>query len=178
VIQYNTNKINYNDLEITHICKPKLKHSYISVTKEGVVLKTPKVSKIYIDRLLQERKDWIYKKLVQIQSKVYVEKDSLDEKKAKLFLTQRVEHFSQVMGLEYSELKFRKMKRRWGSCTSTKIITLNTYLYNTPSNQIDYVVVHELAHLVHMNHSKKFHALVGKYLPDDLKSIQKQFYIL
>jgi predicted metal-dependent hydrolase len=180
VIQYGINKINYNDLEVTHICKPKLKNSYINVTKDGVILKTPKVSRAYIDRLLKEKETWIFKKLLLLRTKIYVNKDTLDEKKAKLYLTQRVNYYSNKMGLEFCKLKFRKMKRRWGSCTSTKIITLNTYLYNTPDTQIDYVVVHELAHLVHMNHSKDFHNLVSSYIPQakNLKSIQKQFYLL
>lgn len=177
MIRYLTNKIDYNGLEVTHICKPKLKNSYISVTKEGVILKTPKVSDCYINNLLKQKQKWIEKKLFEIQSRIYVDKNILDEKKAKEFLASRVEYFSKKMNLSFSELKFRKMKRRWGSCDSKKRITLNTYLYNTTKEQIDYVVVHELAHLVHMNHSKEFHLLVNDYIPF-AKSIQKQFYIL
>ena len=85
---------------------------------------------------------------------------------AKSYLTQRAEFFAQKMGLSYSELRFRKMKSRWGSCSSQKKITLNTALMKVDKALIDYVVVHELAHLVHMNHSKAFHALVAEYLPD------------
>ncbi|QFR50448.1 M48 family metallopeptidase [Sulfurimonas lithotrophica] len=149
----------------------------MSVTKDGVTLKTPKVSDYYINNLLKQKQKWIEKKLFEIQSRIYVDKNILDEKKAKEFLASRVEYFSKKMNLSFSELKFRKMKRRWGSCDSKKRITLNTYLYNTTKEQIDYVVVHELAHLVHMNHSKEFHLLVNDYIPF-AKSIQKQFYIL
>lgn len=108
---------------------------------------------------------------------MYVDKNISDEKKAKEFLADKVEYFSLKMGLEYSCLKFRKMKRRWGSCSSNGVITLNTYLFNTPEAQIDYVVVHELAHLVHMNHSKNFHNLVNRYVSSS-KAIQKSFYLL
>ena len=91
--------------------------------------------------------------------------DGIDSKYSKEYLTKRVDFFAQIMGLRYSELKFRKMKSRWGSCNSNGVITLNKKLIKTPQDCIDYVVVHELAHLTHMNHSKKFHQLVKKYFP-------------
>lgn len=81
-------------------------------------------------------------------------------------ITPRVEYFSQLMGLKYESIKFRKMKSRWGSCSSKRILTFNTELIKTKKELIDYVVVHELAHLKHMNHSMEFHSLVERYLPD------------
>lgn len=92
---------------------------------------------------------------------------------AKKHLTQRVEYFSKIMNLEYSEIKFRKMKSRWGSCSSKKVITLNSELVKIRKELVDYVVVHELAHLVHMNHSKSFHDLVEKYIFNS-KKIRKE----
>jgi len=82
------------------------------------------------------------------------------------FLPQRVQYFAEIMNLDYKVLKFRKMKSRWGSCNSLKEITLNIQLMKVQKELIDYVIVHELAHLVHMNHSKSFHAFVEKYLPN------------
>ncbi|MFA6137580.1 MAG: SprT family zinc-dependent metalloprotease [Sulfurimonas sp.] len=94
------------------------------------------------------------------------------------YLTPRVAHFSAIMNLEYKEIKFRKMRSRWGSCSSKKVITLNIELLKVKKELIDYVIVHELAHLVHMNHSKNFHNLVQKYITNsklvrkELKSIR------
>ncbi len=82
------------------------------------------------------------------------------------YLSKRVQYFANMMNLDYKTLKFRKMKSRWGSCSSKKEITLNTQLMKVQKELIDYVVVHELAHLVHMNHSKHFHELVEAYLPN------------
>lgn len=180
MIQSHINKIVFNGLDVVHISKPKLKNSYINVSKDGVTLKTPNVSALYINNLLNKKESWIRKKLTELDNKNYVNKAILDEKEAKAYLKSKVEYFSKKMDLKFSELKFRKMKRRWGSCDSNKVITLNTYLYNTSEKQIDYVVVHELAHLVHMNHSKDFHNLVSIYIPDsiNLKSMQEQFYLL
>jgi predicted metal-dependent hydrolase len=93
------------------------------------------------------------------------------------YLTPRVKHFSNVMGLEYSEIKFKKMKSRWGSCNSNGKITLNIELMKVDKELIDYVIVHELAHLIHMNHSKKFHSLVEDYISNAkiLKKRLRQF---
>ncbi|WP_373002157.1 M48 family metallopeptidase [Sulfurimonas sp.] len=85
------------------------------------------------------------------------------------YLSSRTEYYAQIMGLNYKEIKLKKMRSRWGSCSSERVITFNTQLVKLQKEQIDYVVVHELAHLVHMNHSKYFHALVQNYLPNASK---------
>ncbi len=94
---------------------------------------------------------------------------------SKEYLTSRVEYYSTLMSLTFSELKFRKMKSRWGSCNSNRVITLNTNLMKVKKEYIDYVVVHELAHLVHMNHSREFHNLVDIYIQNS-KIIRKEFH--
>lgn len=71
-----------------------------------------------------------------------------------------------MMDLHFNEVKYRKMKSRWGSCSSAKVLTFNTELIKTKKELIDYVVVHELAHLKHMNHSRAFHSFVDRYLPN------------
>lgn len=85
---------------------------------------------------------------------------------AQRYITPRVEYYSNIMNLSYSEIKFRKMRSRWGSCSSRGVITLNTELIKIDKKLIDYIVVHEIAHLAHMNHSKRFHSLVEHYVPD------------
>ncbi len=99
---------------------------------------------------------------------------------AQEYLSQRLKHHASLMKLNYTEIKFRKMKSRWGSCNSQGVITLNTQLMKIKQELIEYVIVHELAHLVHMNHSKKFHDLVKRYLPNakQLRSELKKVNIL
>jgi len=84
---------------------------------------------------------------------------------AHTYLQERLEHFAELMGLKPKEMRLRRMKRQWGNCRSNNIVTFNIHLIQTPKECIDYVIVHELAHMVHMNHSKAFHALVEQYLP-------------
>lgn len=65
-----------------------------------------------------------------------------------------------------SELSVRKMKTRWGSCSGNGRITLNSHLIKAPTPCIDYVICHELCHLVHPNHSKAFYRLLTQAMPD------------
>lgn len=63
-------------------------------------------------------------------------------------------------------LKLRHMPTRWGSCTPTGVIYLNPNLIQTPSSCIEYVIVHELCHLAHRPHDRKFYELLERILPD------------
>ena len=97
--------------------------------------------------------------------------------KAKAYLPQRLESFRQKMQVEFSELRFYSCKRKWGSCTSQRRITLNPYMMKLNDEMIDYILVHELAHLKHMNHSKDFYAYVKEFIPE-YKRIQKEITTL
>lgn len=83
----------------------------------------------------------------------------------KLVLTERVEFLGDKMSLFPVKLSFRSQKTRWGSCSSNGHISLNWRLLGAPLEVLDYVVVHELAHLRYMDHSSVFWKLVEKYSP-------------
>jgi len=161
----------YQNYDINVIVNKKLKNSYISIDRErSITLKTPHQSQSFIDSLIEEKSSWIERQLLKIEGMRPISNEachSLD------FLRDRVEYFSQEMQLDFKELKFKKMRSRWGSCSSLGVITLNSELTKVQSELVDYVVVHELAHLVHMNHSRAFHTLVQEYLPDS-KALRKE----
>lgn len=75
------------------------------------------------------------------------------------------------------ELRLRKMQRRWGSCSRSGRVTLNTELVKLPLSMIDYVIAHELCHLTEFNHSKRFYTLLEYVMPDwkQRERILKQF---
>ncbi len=74
--------------------------------------------------------------------------------------------WAKIMGVVPEHISFRYSKNRWGSCSSTNRISYNYHLVKLSSSLIEYVVIHELAHMLHQNHSKDFWKLVHKYLDD------------
>jgi len=94
------------------------------------------------------------------------------KKELEQYIALRIGYYSQKMSLYPKGVKFRKMKRRLGSCSYDNILTFNTMLAKLSFNEIDYVIVHELAHIKHKNHSKKFWAEVSKIFPN-YKEIRK-----
>ena len=103
------------------------------------------------------------------------------KKIANEILTQRVQYFCDLMQLEPSAIKLTNARTCWGTCNSKGVVSLNWRLMMVPHNLIDYVVVHELAHLVQMNHSKLFWQVVYSVLPDYAsrrKSLKQGDYLL
>ncbi|RYX98753.1 DUF45 domain-containing protein [bacterium] len=93
-------------------------------------------------------------------------------KKSESEIPNHVMRWSKIMNVNYGDISFKKMKRTWGSCSHTNNLCFNIRLSSLSQEQIDYIIVHELAHITEKNHSKNFWDLVGKYVKDH-KQIHK-----
>ncbi|UPT77460.1 M48 family metallopeptidase [Sulfurovum sp. XGS-02] len=74
--------------------------------------------------------------------------------------------WAQKMRLSPSDVRFRKTKRQWGSCSGKNVLSFNTMMMKLPHDVIQYIIVHELTHIKHKHHQKAFWQLVERYLPD------------
>ena len=124
--------------------------------------KTTSIS-IENDKIIFEVKE----KYLENQDYLNIHFYSALKEKLTLILKEYTNMYLNVMNLNISTMKLRNMHSRFGTCMPTKKqILFNTYLIHYPLEAIEYVVLHEVSHLIHANHSAKFYNVIAQYMPD------------
>ena len=100
------------------------------------------------------------------QSSVKQVLENFYRSRAREYLTDRTDHYAERMGVEYEKLELRNQRTRWGSCSTGGTISLNWRLIMAPPDVVDYLVVHELAHLTEQHHGREFWQFVGEHVPN------------
>lgn len=138
-----------------------------------VTVRAPyRTSQAAIDRFVAAHADWIARGLAKQEARAAAHPEPTDAERAayirqaKAYLPQRVAYYSERMGLYPTQVRITGARTRFGSCSSQGHICFSWRLMQYPPEAIDYVVVHELAHLRYMNHGAEFYALIARYLPD------------
>ncbi|WP_121626552.1 M48 family metallopeptidase [Poseidonibacter antarcticus] len=178
--------------------KRHIKHCYLRVINNNLIHIKANINFTYLDalELLERKKNWLIKALSHINQtqlnddeflyfgeikKLYDYKikniDKFYRESIEKVIPSLVEKYSKLMNLYPTSIKYRKNKRTWGSCNYKNGLNFNTQLCKFPIEIAQYVVVHELAHIKHKNHSKKFWNLVECYCPD-YKEREKLFKTL
>jgi predicted metal-dependent hydrolase len=100
-------------------------------------------------------------------------KDAIDKAFRKLFIDMakkiiydKLQYYSKLIGVTYNDIRITEQKTRWGSCSKKRNLNFNWKIIMAPENVLDYVVIHELCHLIHLNHSKDFWNTVSSIIPD------------
>ena len=168
------NAINYEKIKY-HIEYGKVKNLYIHIKNGEVIVKAPRfITKKYIDKIVEQKRNWILKKLEESKNKPEErEYTKTDIENLKNKLEYIFPELIKQTNLVPNKIRIRNIKYAWGSCSSNKNITMNLKLVNKSEEEIKYVALHELCHLKYMNHSDKFWNLVEKYMPN-YKEIRKQ----
>lgn len=139
-----------------------------------VVVRAPfKASQKNIKRIVDENTAWIEKHIKEARQRAEMtpaepsdEQIKEYKKLAKTIIPQKVEYYSKIMGVTPTGITVTSAKTRFGSCSPKNSLSFSWRLMRYPESAIDYVVVHELAHIIHHNHSKNFYALVASVMPD------------
>ena len=124
------------------------------------------------DWFVEGHRDWIEVRLragarIMAERPSYTDRERAEgRKQAAEAIKARCRYYAPVMGVSYGTVTIREQKTRWGSCSMKGNLNFNWKLVLMPPEILDYVVVHELAHRIQMNHSAAFWAEVGKILPD------------
>ncbi len=157
------------------------RHSLAIEVKRGeVYVRAPKrMSHSYAEQFLRSKQNWILQKLQEASHPTPAQEKSSslsDQTKAELekryreaarrVITERVAYYHQFTGGDYHTIAIREQKTRWGSCSARGTLSFHWKLILAPPVVLDYVVVHELCHLTHMNHSKDFWNMVSSVMPD------------
>ncbi len=152
----------------------------VEVKRDGtVVVRSPRfLSERKISAFLLQHNDWILKTVEKQRSRqnleFFDEEKILELKKtAKEVLPLKVEYYSALMGVKPTAVHITSAKTRYGSCSSKNSINFSLYLMTKSERCIDYVVVHELAHIIHHNHSKEFYKVIESVLPDYKQRIKE-----
>ena len=140
-----------------------------------VLVRSPlKCSENVISAFVSKHEDWIERNLKKCEERrKNAENYKIDEsekekyiKLAKSYLPARTAYWSSVTGLVPTAVKITSASKRYGSCSGKNSICYSYRVMAYPEKAIDYVIVHELAHIKHKNHGAQFYKLIEKYIPD------------
>ena len=154
--------------------RSKRKTLAVEVTRAGeVIVRAPlRMPEREILRFLSAQREWIDAHVVLQKQReaAHPAPDAAEEARlkalAKEVIPPRVAHYGSIMGLAPTSVKITSAKTRFGSCSAKNGLCFSWRLMQYPMEAVDYVVVHELAHIVHKNHGKAFYALIGSVLTD------------
>ena len=131
------------------------------------------------EAFVQSKQAWIQKQLQKMREsqgnqpvQPKLSQDELNKAQDKLF--SRLEYFSEKYKLLYNRAAFRCQKTKWGSCSGQNNISLNINIAFLPEYLQDYILLHELCHIRHKNHSKDFWAQLDKYCDGKAKEYAKE----
>lgn len=142
----------------------------LQITPEGTILvRCPlRMQEADIRRFVESKASWVQKHLPKTPAlpRFTEEEKAAIKKEAQALIPQRVQYYAERMALCYGRISLRFPRTRWGSCSSKGNLNFSCLLVLVPMDVLDYVVVHELCHLKHMDHSPAFWAAVEAVMPN------------
>ena len=157
----------------------------LEVRRDGnVIVRAPlRTGLPRIKRFVNQKQEWVlgclertkeYREEKPLSADLSEAKRNVYIRKAKETITKRVSYFARLMGVSYRNITIREQKTRWGSCSiHSKKIRMNLQLAVKSEECVEYVLVHELCHLLEPSHNQRFYDLMSHFLPDWRERKQK-----
>ncbi|MCZ3366539.1 MULTISPECIES: M48 family metallopeptidase [Methanobacterium] len=165
------NRFKIKDLEGDYqVVRRDIKYPRLELKTGNLILIVPKKYK-QPQKLIEEHQEWIYNKFSLIkESKERANKKKLNhqrtEEKLRELVSLYVKKDATKLGAMPSSVRFRNMNSKWGSCSNKKTLTLNKLLKYLPYDLIEYVVYHEMVHLIERKHNKNFWKIISDKFTD------------
>ncbi len=157
-------------MPIYNIIKSKRKTLAIHIKKDGAVeIRAPLSMPVSeIEKFVSKKQEWINKTRERMLAKnpVTKEHEAALSQRAAEYIPERTIFFAGIMGVCPSAVKIGSAKTRFGSCNRKGVLNFSHFLMLAEEAEVDYVIVHELAHLRQFNHGKEFWRIVESVLPD------------
>lgn len=170
-LKYKT--LEYNGLTIHYAKYRKNRNIRLTIDGKGMIKLTCPyyVADFEILDFVKDRESWIRKNLTKLENTTNLSDFPTLKIKQKRELLNRIssyiDKYELLLNTKVEKYSIRKMKTLWGSCSyKEKIIRFNSMLYYMSDYFLEYIVLHEIAHIFVHNHSKNFYDLIKKYLPD------------
>ncbi|MCK4539963.1 M48 family metallopeptidase [Candidatus Parcubacteria bacterium] len=167
-------KLSINNQEIIYNIKKskRAKNLRLCVCSDtSVVITMPRLfPRILAKNFLIKKADWVIKKIeyykkhkrIVLSSSDYLEK----KEQARKALSKKIKEINKNYNFKFNKIAVRNQKTRWGSCSSKRNLNFSYKIIYLPAELQDYIITHELCHLLEFNHSRKFWKLVAKTIPD------------
>ncbi|MBX3008106.1 MAG: M48 family metallopeptidase [Melioribacteraceae bacterium] len=139
------------------------KYHQIILTRRKLKSISCKINESIVEIRIPLNKDLLS---MEVQRKIRKVINDIYKIEAKDYLPNRLKYLSQYHCLEFNTVTIKNIRSRWGSCSSKNNINLSAYLIRLPNHLIDYVLLHELAHIKVKNHSKLFWEFLNTLLPN------------
>jgi len=156
-----------------HILRSNRRTVSIEISRAGeITVRCPmRMPEKDVSRFVASKRAWIEKHLAKLSimpqhPAISDEQLRRLKKQAKELIPMRVAHFAPIVGVAYERIAIRAQKGRWGSCSAKGNLNFNCLLMFVPGEVLDYIVVHELCHIKHHNHSPRYWAEVERVMPD------------
>lgn len=155
--------------------RKRIKNIYIHIKEAKVIVTIPyKMEKEKAISVVEEKKKWIFDRVRK--QKQNLKEEKMTEKELEILkqiVQEKIPFYAEKIGEYPNKVRIRDLNYAWGSCSTKRNISINEKLAKHSEKEIEYVILHELCHLKHMNHSKQFWNLVEENMPD-YKSIRKE----